>query len=212
MASTTGYKVKTVDLTKSFSDTESLTLAYTAVSTDPKIATVTADKTTGVVAANGKLTITGVKAGTTTITATAFDGVNAGVPTTINVIVVAHNSPPTASVTSPVLDLTGKLKLVSDSAQEVAFTATINAGTSGEPTEAITFRTVAGDGLAATVKLVSGVTKHVSGNSYILTVTRLKSGTNDVSAMQKLTIFAMDSFGAETMVDINGADELDGGE
>ena len=134
---------------------------------------------------------------------------NAGVPTTINVIVVAHNSPPTASVTSPVLDLTGKLKLVSDSAQEVAFMATINTGTSGEPTEAITFRTEAGDGKTATVKLVSGVTTHVSGNSYILTVTRKKSGTNDVSAMQKLTIFAMDSFGAETMVDINGADELD---
>ena len=208
VASTTGYKVKTVDLTKSFSDTESPTtpqLAYTAVSTNPKIATVTVDKTTLAVK-EGKLTITGKKAGTTTITATAFDGVNAGVPTTINVIVVAHNSPPTASVTSPVLDLTGKLKLVSDSAQEVAFMATINTGTSGEPTEAITFRTVAGDGLTATVKLVSGITTHVSGNSYILTVTRKKSGTNDESAMQKLTIFAMDSFGAETMVDINGAD------
>ena len=205
-ASTTGYKVKTVDLTKSFSDTESPTqLSYTAVSTNPKIATVTVDKTTLAVA-SGKLKITGVAAGDTTIIATAFDGVNAGVPTTINVIVVAHNSPPTASVTSPVLDLTDKLKLVSDSAQEVAFMATINTGTSGEPTEAITFRTVAGDGLTATVKLVSGVTTRVSGNSYILTVKRLKPGTNDVSAMQKLTIFAMDSFGAETMVDINGAD------
>ena len=35
VASTTGYKVKTVDLTKSFSDTETLTLSYKAVSTRP---------------------------------------------------------------------------------------------------------------------------------------------------------------------------------
>ena len=137
---------------------------------------------------------------------TAFDGVNDGVPTTINVIVVANNSPPSAGIPSPVLDLTGNLKLISDSAQEVAFTATINAGPSGEPTEAITFRPVVGDGRTATVKLVSAAVKHVSGNSYILTVTRKKSGTNDVSGMQKITIFAKDSFGAETQVDINGAD------
>ena len=104
--------------------------------------------------------------------------------------------------------LTGNLKLISDSAQEVAFTAIINAGPSGEPTEAITFRPVIGKGLATTVELVSATVKHVSGNSYILTVTRKKSGTNDVSGMQKITIFATDSFGAETMVDINGDDPV----
>ena len=199
VASTTGYKDKTVDLTKYFKDTETPTLAYTAVSTDKTIATAGA-------IVGGKLKITGVKADKTTIIATAFDGVNAGVPTTINVIVVANNSPPSAGLPSPVTDLTGKLKLITDSAQEVAFTAIINAGPSGEPTEAITFRTEVGDGLAATVELVSAVTKHVSGNSYILTVTRkkLKSGTNDVSGMQAITIFAKDSFGAETLVDLNG--------
>ena len=87
---------------------------------------------------------------------TAFDGVNDGVPTTINVIVVAQQQPAISGhYTHLSLDMTGNLKLISDSAQEVAFTATINAGASGEPTEAITFRPVIGDGLATTVKLVS---------------------------------------------------------
>ena len=94
VASTTGYKEKTVDLTKYFTDTESpTTLAYTAVSEDKKTATVDADATTLAVK-DGKLKIKAAKAGPTTITVTAFDGVNDGVPTTINVIVVANNSPP----------------------------------------------------------------------------------------------------------------------
>ena len=67
-ASDTGYKTKTVDLTTVFTDAESPTgLSYTAVSTDPTIATVGANATTGVVPAGGQLLITGKKAGTTTI-------------------------------------------------------------------------------------------------------------------------------------------------
>ena len=89
-----------MDLTKYFKDTESPTLAYTAVSTDKTIASVPAGAIVG-----GKLKITGVKADTTTITVTAFDGVNDGVPTTINVIVVANNSPPSAGIPSLVTDL-----------------------------------------------------------------------------------------------------------
>ena len=91
-----------------FKDAESATLSYKAVSTDKTTATVTAKAT-----ADGKLLITGVKAGTTTITVTAFDGVNAGVDATIDVIVVASNSPPSAGVIqSTLLDLTGPRKLV----------------------------------------------------------------------------------------------------
>ena len=76
----------------------------------------------------------------------AFDGVNAGVPTTIDVVVVANNTPPTVSVTRYIEDLTGVNKLRSASALEVHFAAVINPGVVGE-TEGITFREVIESGL-----------------------------------------------------------------
>ena len=211
-ASDTGYKTKTVDLTTAFTDAESPAgLVYTAVSTDPKIATVSAATTTGVVAAPDKLLITGKTAGPTEITATAFDGVNPGVSTTFNVIVVQNNSAPTAGVTRDILDLTGTRKLISDSAREIVFTAAVDAGASGEPTEAVTFRAQVGTGVStgvdkAPAALVSASVKHDSGNNYILTVTRLSPGLNERSVMQNIWIFATDSFGAEVMVNLNGDD------
>ena len=96
---------------------------------------------------------------------------------------------------------------MTDSPQTIAFTAVISLGASGEPTEVIAkFRPVVGTGATAETKLVSAKVTAVSGNDYILTVTRLKSGTDDVSGTQKITIFAQDSFGAETMIDLNGDD------
>ena len=187
------YITKTVPLGMYFKDAESATLSYTAVSTDKTTATAK-------VAADGKLLITGVKAGPTTITVTAFDGVNAGVEATIDVIVVANNRPPTAGVIQTILDLTGPRKLVSNSPLTIAFTAAISPGASGEPTETIAdFRTA-----LDTPKLVDAEVTAVSGNDYILTITRKASGTDDVSGTQEITIFAQDSFGAETMVDLNG--------
>ena len=138
---------------------------------------------------------------------TASDGVNAGVDATIDVIVVASNSPPSAGVIQSILDLTGPRKLYDDIPLTIAFAAVISLGASGEPTETIAkFRTFVGTGATAETKLVSADVTAVSGNDYILTVTRLKSGTNDMSGTQKITIFAQDSFGAETMIDLNGDD------
>ena len=205
LASPTGYTTKTVDLTTAFTDAESPAgLVYTAVSTDPTTATVSA-KPTGVVTDPDKLLITGKKAGTTEITATAFDGVNTGVSTTFNVIVVQTNSAPTAGVTRDIRDLTGTRKLISNTARGIVFTAAVDAGASGEPTEAVTFRAVVGTGSSTDpAALVEASVKHDSGNNYILTVTRLKPGLNDRSESQDIWIFATDSFGAEVMVDLNG--------
>ena len=204
VASTTGYKAKTVSLTKAFTDAESPAgLTYTAVSTDPTIAKVSANATTGAVTGS-TLTITGVKAGKTTITVNAFDGVNDGVPTTIDVIVVANNTPPAVSVTRDIDDLTGSNKLRSDSALEVPFSAVITPGVVGE-TEAVTFRVVTESGLATDSKYVSAsATDGPVSGSYILTVKRISTGLNDQSNSNEITIFATDSFGAETMVDLNG--------
>ena len=197
---TASFKAMIVTLAKHFKDAESATLTYKAVSAHPAIAMVPKTST-------GPLKITGVKAGTTTITVTAFDGVNAGVEATIDVIVVASNSPPSAGVIQPILDLTGPRKLVSNSPLTIAFTAAISLGASGEPTEKIAkFRTFVGTGATAETKLVKAEVTAVSGNSYSLMVTRLKPGTADESGMQKITIFAQDSFGAETMIDLNGDD------
>ena len=195
----TGYKARTVALDKYFKDAETPKLSYTAASSDKTIATTDANATTGAVPAAG-LKITGVKAGTATITVTAFDGVNDGVSTTIDVIVVANNSPPSVSLARPIDDLIGDKKLNSAAAVGIPFTAVITPGVAGE-TEAITFRTVVGTGAATETKYVSADTKAgaVSG-SYILTVTRLKAGLNDKSEESEITIFAQDSFGAETKV------------
>ena len=85
------------------------------------------------------LTITGVKAGSTTITVTAFDGVNDGVPITIDVIVVDEqqraNSERYPRSQRSDQRRQGAGKLTSDSAKEVPFTAVITAGVSGEATE-----------------------------------------------------------------------------
>ena len=201
----TGYKARTVPLATAFTDAESPAgLTYTAVSTDKTIATVVADAKTGAV--TGKtLTITGVKAGETTITVNAFDGVNAGVPTTIDVVVVANNTPPTVSVTRYIGDLTGVNKLRSASALEVHFAAVINPGVVGE-TEGITFREVIESGLTTDTKYVTAKAKAGTGiGNYILTVTRGSTALlNDASNSNEITIFAVDSFGAETMVDLNG--------
>ena len=195
-----------------FTDAESPGgLTYTAVSTDPKIAKTNAAATTNAVGANGELLITGVAAGETTITVNAFDGVNAGVETTFDVIVVADNTPPGVSVTRNIGDLTGPNKLRSDSALEVPFAALITPGVVGE-TEAVTFRVAIESGLATDTKYLKKPTVvdgPVSG-SYILTVTRGSTALlNDASKSNEITIFAIDSFGAETMVDLNGT-EADG--
>ena len=189
----TGYKIRTLTLKTYFTDTESIALDYKALSAAPTIATATA--------AAGKLTMTAVAAGTTTVDVTAHDGVTAGVTTTINVIVVANNSPPTVGVTTPIADLTGLRKLTLTAGKvTIPFTALINAGVSGEATEEVAFRSVVGDGASATKKYVSAEIKNVSGNSYVLEVVPKVAGLNDMSQMQEITIYAVDSFGAETLV------------
>ena len=203
-ATTKGYKTAMRSLTKAFTDAESGGLTYTAVSADKTIATVGADAKTGAVTGKS-LTITGVAAGETTITVNAFDGVNKqGVPATIDVTVVAKNTPPVVSVIRDIDDLIDSKKLRSDNALEVPFAALITPGVVGE-TEAVTFR-VAIESLAADVtylKPPTVVDGPVSG-SYILTVQRSKAGMDDQSKSNEITIFAVDSFGAETMVDLNG--------
>ena len=195
----TGYKARTVALDKYFKDAETPKLSYTAASSDKTIATTDANATTGAVPAAG-LKITGVKAGTATITVTAFDGVNDGVSTTIDVIVVANNSPPSVSLARPIDDLIGDKKLNSAAAVGIPFTAVITPGVAGE-TEAITFRTVIDTGAKTAPKYVSAsVTDGAVSGSYILTVTRLKAGMDDASETNEITIFAQDSFGAETKV------------
>ena len=200
----TGYIDKTVKLAPAFTDDESPAgLTYTAVSKDKTIAKTDAATTTNAVGANGELKITGVAAGETTITVTAFDGVNAGVETTFDVIVVADNTPPAVSVTRYIGDLTGVNKLRSASALEVHFAAVIKPGVVGED-EGITFREVVGP--ATSTKYVTAKAKAGTGiGNYILTVKRISTtALNDKSESNEITIFAVDSFGAETEVDLNG--------
>ena len=74
-------------------------------------------------------------------------------------------------------------------------------------TEAVTFRVAIESGLATDTKYLKPPTVvdgPVSG-SYILTVKRSSTALlNDESNENEITIFAIDSFGAETMVDLNG--------
>ena len=200
-ATTAGYKDKTLDLAELFTDAESPTLSYKAVSTEKTIAKVDSNAKTNAVAATGMLKITAVKAGKTTVIVTAFDGVNEGVDATVNVTVVENNTPPSVTVAKSVEDLTGDKKLRSNVAVEVPFSAVVAPGVAGE-TEMVTFRTV----VEGTTKYVSASVKDgaTSGN-YILTVTRLKAGMDDMSQMNNITVIAVDSYGAETVVDLNGA-------
>ena len=203
-ATTAGYKDRMLDLAALFTDVESPTLSYKAVSDDKTIATVDSNAKTGAVAANGMLKITAVKAGETTVTVTAFDGVNEGVPTTVNVTVAGNNTPPSVTVAKSVEDLVGAKKLRSNVAVEVPFSAVVAPGVAGE-TEMVTFRTV----IEETTKYVSASVKAgATSGSYILTVTRLKAGMNDMSMKNNITILAQDSYGAETVVDLNGTGEM----
>ena len=203
----TGYRVDKVDLNKYFTDATSPTLAYKAKSSDVKIAKINAAATTEVVT-GGNLVITAVKAGTAIITVKAYDGVNAAVESTFNVVVVTNNVAPTVTVTDPVDDLTGESKLlVSSGTVTYPFTATINPGTIGTEKEGLTFRPVVGNGTAAD-KIATVVVTHVSGNDYSIAITPLATLIQDKTLPRLVTVFAVDSFGAETVVDLNGPETV----
>ena len=87
-------KMKSIDLNKYFTDTESAQLDFKATSSDPTVASVA---TSGVLPM-GMLKVTGKKAGTATITVHAHDNVNDPVPGTIAVTVANLNSAPTGIV------------------------------------------------------------------------------------------------------------------
>ena len=89
----TPNKVKTIDLNKYFTDTESAQIDFKATSSDSTVASVASG-----VLPMGMLKVTGKKAGTATITVHAHDNVNDPVPGTITVTVANLNSAPTGIV------------------------------------------------------------------------------------------------------------------
>ena len=82
------------DLTEVFTDPEGNSLTFSCSSSVPSVASVSD-------CASGTLTVTALSVGTTTITATANDGVNPDVSTSFVVTVVPDNRPPVVSTPIP---------------------------------------------------------------------------------------------------------------
>ena len=218
------YGSVVIDLDDFFTDAEAPSLTYKAVSSDKKIASVGTSATTNLVTGS-KLTVTAAGVGTVaaatsataTVTVEAYDGVNAPVEASFDVVVVTSNSPPTATGVDPIKDLVDKAESTTTDVPPVVvpatknklfkaagtitrtFKATINPGSIGTEEEALTLRSIVGSGKAADA--VASVTDPVKVgiNTYSVDITALKA-PSAFDTLVTVKIFAMDSFGAEKEV------------
>ena len=221
------YGSAVVDLSKYFTDAEELVLTYKATSSDKTIASLNAAATTNLVT-GGKLTVTAKRAGASatatsgkaTITVEAYDGVD-GTPasTTFDVVVATSNTAPRVTLLEGVEDLVdrdavaaaGEAPAVTslynklykaDGTIPRAFRAAIEPGSVGGEAETSSLRAVVGNGkvLDAVVSVTAPVS--TGGNAYSISITALRSTVpTGMDGQKTVTIFAADSFGAETMVD-----------
>ena len=114
---TKSYNSVVIDLNAYFTDAKTPSLSYEAVSSDKKIVGLSTSATAAGggndLVADGKLTVTaagvgtvaGATSATATITVSAYDGVNAPLTKSFDVVVVKSNSAPTVAVIAPIADL-----------------------------------------------------------------------------------------------------------
>ena len=221
------YGSAVVDLSKYFTDAEELVLTYKATSSDKTIASLNAAATTNLVT-GGKLTVTAKSAGASatatsgkaTITVEAYDGVDdTPASTTFDVVVATSNTAPRVTLLEGVEDLVDRDAVAAEGGAPAvtslynklykadgtiprAFRAAIEPGSVGGEAETSSLRAVVGNGKA--LDAVVSVTAPVStgGNAYSISITALRSTVpTGMDGQKTVTIFAEDSFGAETMVD-----------
>ena len=220
-----------IDLSKYFTDAESLTLTYTATSSDKTIASLNTSATTNLITGGGSiLTVTAKGVGTSTtatsamatITVEAHDGVSDTVAsTTFDVVVATSNTAPRVTLLEGIEDLIDR-DAVDASTTDVtpavpalykklykadgtitrAFRTAIDPGSIGTEKETLSLRAVVGNNKA--IDAVVSVTTPVAagGNSYSISITALKPTVPvGPTGTKMVKIFAADSFGAETAVD-----------
>ena len=122
----TPNKMKSIDLNKHFTDTESAQIDFKAMSSDPTVASVASG-----VLSMGMLKVTGKKAGTAMITVHAYDNVNDPVAETINVTVVNLNSAPTGTVPASETTKLGAILYKKNGQIVRTISATTNPGPAG---------------------------------------------------------------------------------
>ena len=219
-----------IDLNAYFTDTKTPALSFTVVSADKTIASLNTSATTNLITGGGStLTVTAKGVGTVatetsatvTITVKAFDGVNDPVEASFDVVVVKSNRPPSVTGVDPIDDLVDKVAVttpatpaVNNKLYKAAGTITREfKATIGTEKEKFSFRAIVGNGKAADA--VVSVTKPVSAgtNTYSVSIKALKPSVSDDpvnmpadglpnpdATPMMVKIFAMDSFGAESLV------------
>ena len=216
-----------IDLNAFFTDAEAPSLTYKAVSDDKKIASVGTTAITNLVtgsklkvSAVGVGTVAAAKSATATITVEAYDGVNAPVTASFDVVVVASNSAPSVTGVDPINNLVDTPEVDADAGNNVAaspavknklykvagtitrtFKATVDPGSIGTEKETLKFRTIVGT-VAATDDVVSVTAPvNVGINTYSVDITALKPSVSELlTDATDVQIFAEDSFGAEAFV------------
>ena len=182
-----------VDLGMYITDADSV-LKFGAISSDEMVATVTAT--------DGMLTITAIKVGTATITATAHDGSNAPVPAEIMVTVVKTNAAPTTNGLSGSDKTKIEMPLfIADGTKPFTVTIVSMAGAADPVVDSIVdYAVVIGKenakkpGVDAdpTDDMVSVMVKKDTGNKYVIEVTPKATA----KGMQPVMIYPKDMFGA----------------
>ena len=187
-----------IDLNAYFTDTKTPALSFTVVSADKTIASLNTSATTNLITGGGsilKVTAKGVgtvataPSATVAITVKAFDGVNAPVEASFDVVVVKSNRPPSVNGVDPIDDLVDKVEVVvgavttpavNNKLYKAAGTITREfKATIGTEKEKFSFRAIVGNGKAADA--VVSVTKPVSAgtNTYSVDIKALKPSVSD---------------------------------
>ena len=221
---TNSYNKVVIDLNAYFTDEKTPSLSYEAVSSDTKIVGLSTSATAAGgtdLVADGKLTVTAAGVGTVagatsamaTITVSAYDGVNAPLTKSFDVVVVKSNSAPTVAVITPIADLVDMVATMTTPASKKLYTsggkitrefkATINPGFIGTGTTAVedlTLRAAFVKNAPVVVKVSTPVLVGVNTYSVDITPTNpsLKNATG--LAPTRVMIIATDPFGAETLV------------
>ena len=202
----TGVKTTSDPITLSahFTDVEAQSLDFKAASTNKTVATAAV--------AAGKLTITALTVGTTSVTVSVYDSVNDPVTATIPVTVVAVNEKPTVSWTGEDTVVNGvvtpgdttalqKKLFVSSGTVVTTISAVVNSGAAGTlvdlPTPVVAITTTTGVKVADADAIVSvAVAPGTKPNTWDVSITPLKPGVTQVR------IDVADIFGVEAEEDI----------
>ena len=221
VATSVGYGSVVIDLDKHFTDTEAPALDYQVTSSDAKVAEVSP-----ALVRDGMLTVTAVGTAvgkshsTATIALKVHDGVNDPVDASFDVVVAKTNTAPAVTgvtgiadlidtgdpAATPPTDVRNKLYFSAGTITRT-FDATIDPGSINGQKEVVDFRVVVGDGMAGTAvvtvskpTLVGTPASEVGNRRYSVGITAVKSNVPAATPVT-VTIIALDSFHAETIVD-----------